>query len=231
MTLEIVLRIELSEPTRRTLAALWDAVLARGPSDGHAALPPGMPAHEIAAAIEDGHVPSPAHVEPAPIPAPVSQTRRSPAAPKFYRSGSRWTRERDEALAVIYPPGSSWDEITATLNSLAGPPITDLKQIVARVKRLHLRRSPEYIAALQLQKTRRMLASRAASQPRAPTPVAARPPSSEPLPGADGESEASFKTIAAWAADCGLHYDGTNIDEINRMRARHRRPPFIQIGP
>lgn len=178
------------------------------------------------------------------------------AAPRRY-----WTPEREDLLRRLYGESVSVKDILAQVNALPGAPISSPKAVLGHAAdRLGLRRPPGWgnetlakaRAAQQAARRSAQAAPPHSPAPRQAAPVSqvtkaaptapvppivpaptqfARPLPAELAPNANGFVVASFADIRDWAERFCIRYDGTNIDLVNKMRARLHRPPFSQEGP
>lgn len=172
-------------------------------------------AQETKAQASTPALPAAAPAPPAP-PVPA-RPYATPANPQ-----DNWrTPERAVVFDREFLAGTDMTEIREIISAMPGPPVPKVNQPLWSwsVGRKLKRGAPP------------------AASPFAPAPslAAPRPPLykvelPEPDP-ATGKVLATYGEIVAWAANHGLKYDGSNMDAVNRIRARLRQPLLLQDGP
>ena len=191
----------------------------------------------------------------APCPTPAGAIP-PPSAPSLKPKRMKWgTAARDAVLREHIPAGTAKRDIMRLLEA-ASPDVPmprEWQHVLARSNRLGLRR-PETEGTTRLLRARAakrqqvavavsnqargaaLAQARVEAAPR-PTPALAAsappdPPRSPPtLPDPDpatGRIYAPFAAIRAWAGFYGLPYDGSNMDQVNKLRAAKGLRPLVQ---
>lgn len=161
-------------------------------------------------------------VPPAPtLPIPPPAAKAEPVAVE------KWTPERRAML--VNNAGKSPTLLAADISKLPGRPltakdITNLRQVMQRQKPTKADVVPPPPPAPPPR-----------PQTVSPPPVAAPAPKSSPAPASPyvlddkGRVRARYIEIKAWAERFKIKFDGSNMDQVNKMRASLRLPPFICV--
>ena len=161
-------------------------------------------------------------------------------------SRSLWTEERLAVLRAGYPAGESLDELTVAVNALPGNPITRggvaVKAKNCELKRINPRGAP--YRPRQVKPPAPPPVPRPAIPP-PPPPVSWKPDAPAaaefaPAPTTaisfgypvetSGKQPATFAEVQAWAAGRRCHFDGANMDAVNRLRQMMRLPLLVVVS-
>lgn len=141
----------------------------------------------------------------------------------------KWSPERKDQLKARYADANPSD-LLASVNALPGARITLAQMHGYANTAMGLRRmpSPTLGKLRRGQLTTTPPENVEAPRPANPAKLPIAPVSDETRPGRT--VEATFGQIRDWSVPRGIHYDGGNIDIVNRKRSQFGLAPFIQVA-
>lgn len=164
----------------------------------------------------------------APVEASAPAVEASAVRPRRYLASAptaepRWSVARDDVILRDYPAGVVIARIVERLNSLSGPAVT-AAHVYGRTGYLRVLRS--------LPAAEPVPAPAPEAAPSAPAPAPApAPAAAAAIGGASRQPRwADFATIAQWAAQRGIIFDG-DVGPVNACAIRVGLAPFILDRP
>lgn len=173
-------------------------------------------------------------------PAPAEPIQSSPAAALIEQAKApspgrvSWrTAERAEILRREWPKGTANTDIRAMMECCDGLPIphnfADLVSVWAG--KFGLRR-PEGSRSPPMPRPSQPPAKPVRFAHERPSAAIVVPPPALPpaLPAHPETVEMTFDQLKKYASAFGIPYDGRQVDQVNKIRARSNLPPVVQIG-